>query len=113
MPRQSSAQRSLPWQTGEIIPSIVEQERFLSELWEGELRPFLLHFVSDLVKTLCILAALYVFWEAIALLRFRGYPDGLCQRLEKTHFAFMWIALCITSGNFVLKQAFAIWRKKP
>jgi hypothetical protein len=85
---------------------------FSSELWEEELRPWLLHFVPDLIKTLSILAALYIFWEAIALLRFRGYPDDLCQRLEKTHFAFMWVALCVTSGNFVAKQVVAIWRKK-
>jgi hypothetical protein len=87
-------------------------ETFLSELWEGELRPWFLHFLSDFIRTISILAALYVFWEAIALLRFRGYPDSLCQRLEKTHFAFMWIALCATSANFVLKQVFAIWGKK-
>jgi len=90
----------------------MESGSFLAELWEVELRPWLLHFASDLVKTLSILAALYVFWEAIALLRFRGYPDALCQRLEKTHFAFMWTALCVTSANFVLKQVVAIWRKK-
>lgn len=85
---------------------------FPSELWNRELRPWLLHFVSDLMKTLSILFALYVFWESIALLRFRGYPDALCQRLEKTHFAFMWVALCVTSANFVIKQALAIWKNK-
>jgi hypothetical protein len=92
---------------------MVGQKSFSSQLWEGELKAWFLHFVADLVKTLCILAALYIFWEAIALLRFRGYPDSLCQMLEKTHFAFMWTALCVTSGNFVAKQAIAIWRKKP
>jgi hypothetical protein len=93
--------------------SIMGDEYFPSELWERELRPWFLHFVSDLVKTLSILSALYLFWEAIALLRFRGYPPDLCQSLEKTHFAFMWVALCVTSANFVLKQVFALWRKKP
>ncbi len=90
----------------------MEDESFSSRVWEGDLKPWFLHFVSDFVKTLSILAALYVFWEAIALLRFRGYPDGLCQNLEKTHFAFMWVALCVTSANFVFKQVFAIWPKK-
>ncbi len=90
----------------------MEDQPFLSELWGRELRRWFLHVLSDFYKTLSILAALYVFWEAIALLGFRGYPDDLCQRLEKTHFAFMWVALCVTSANFVLKQVFAIWRKK-
>lgn len=91
----------------------MERNAFLSELWNEGLRHWLLHFLADLAKTLCILAALYIFWEAIALLRYRGYPEELCQKLDKTHFAFMWTALCVTSGNFVLKQIFAIWRKKP
>jgi len=90
----------------------MEQKSFLSKLWEGSLRDWLLHFVADLVKTLCILASLYIFWEAIALLRFRGYPDGLCKKLEYTDFAFMWAALCVTSGNFVLKLVVGTWRKK-
>lgn len=85
---------------------------FWSELWEQELRPWFLHLVADSTKTLSILAVLYVFWEAIALLRFRGYPDDLLARLERTHFAFMWTALTVTSANFVLKQVVAIWRKK-
>jgi hypothetical protein len=89
----------------------MEDESFPSELW-ADIRPWLRHFLTDLVKTLGILAALYLFWEAIALLRFRGYPDELCQSLEKTHFAFMWIALCVTSGNFVLKQVFELWPRK-
>ena len=93
--------------------AIMQDEPFLSEIWKTELRPWFLHFGSDLAKTLSILAALYLFWEAIALLRFRGYPPDLCQSLEKTHFAFMWVALCVTSANFVLKQVFALWRKKP
>ena len=85
---------------------------FLSQLWQGDLRPWFLHFLSDSIKTLSILAGLYVFWEAIALLRFRGYPDDLLANLEKMHFAFMWIALAVTSANFVLKQVVALWRKK-
>ena len=98
---------------GRIIPGIVEREAFLSEVWVEGLRPWFLHFLIDLVKTLSILAALYIFWEAIALLRFRGYPNNLCEYLEKMHFAFMWAALCVTSSNFLLKQVVAIWRKKP
>jgi len=85
---------------------------FLSTFWEDELSLWLIHFIADFVKTLCVIAALYVFWEAIAWLRFRGYPDDLCKQLEKTHFAFMWITLCVTGGNFVLKQVVALWRKK-
>jgi hypothetical protein len=101
---------NLPRRTG---PSedLMENESFLCELWDDQLRPFFLHFIPDFVKSLSILAGLYVFWEAIALLRFRGYPDDLCQSLEKTHFAFMWIALSVTSLNFVLKQVFALWKK--
>lgn len=101
----------------DVVPSskansIMGDDSFLSDLWERELRPWFLHFLSDFVKTLSILVALYVFWEAIALLRFRGYPNSLCQSLEKTHFAFMWAALVVTSVNFILKQAVAIWKKK-
>lgn len=85
---------------------------FWSELWHQDLRAWFKHFLSDLIKTLSVLAGLYLFWEAIAWFRFRGYPDELCQRLEKTHFAFTWMTLCVISGNFILKQTVALWKKK-
>jgi hypothetical protein len=83
---------------------------FKEELWQ-DLRPFLLGLLSDAIKTLSILAVLYLFWEAVALLRVSGYPDEFLQRLEKTHFSFMWVALFITSSNFILR-VMLIWRKK-
>jgi len=86
-----------------------EDESFWREVWTEDLRSFVKHFLSDFVKTLSILAALYLFWEVVAWLRFRGYPDDLCQKLEKTHFAFMWIALVVTGVNFVLRQVVGIW----
>ncbi len=85
---------------------------FWSELWDEDLRIWFKHFLSDFCKTISILAALYVFWEAIALLRFRGYPTDSLEKLEKTHFAFMWIALCLVSASFVLKQVVGYGRNK-
>jgi hypothetical protein len=90
----------------------MEDESLLFEIWQEGLRPWFLHLVIDLVKTLSILTVLYICWEAIALLRFRGYPDDLCKNLEKTHFVFMWTALSITSANFVLKQVVSLWKTK-
>ena len=87
------------------------EKPFAAELWE-DLRPFLLHFISDSIKTACILGALLAFWEGVNLLRIRGYPDEYLKGLESTHFVFMWCTLCVTGGNFVLKQVFALWRKK-
>lgn len=91
---------------------MADAKSFPTELWEEELRPWFLHLAGDLVKTLSILAALYIFWEAINLLRIRGYPDNLLAQLEKVHFSFMWIALVSTSANFVVKQGVGLWRKK-
>ncbi len=85
---------------------------FWSKLWKRDLEEWFGHFLSDLVKTLSTLAALYVFWEGIAWLRFRGYPDDLCQQLEKTHFAFTWASLCIIGASFILKQVVSLWKKK-
>jgi hypothetical protein len=90
----------------------LEREPFVTELWSGDLRRFFLHFVGDSVKTACILAGLYLFWELIALLRLSGYPTDLLDRLEKAHFVFMYLTLCVTGVNFLLKQTFEIWRKK-
>jgi hypothetical protein len=89
-----------------------EHKWFWQQLWNEDLRSFFMSFLSDFVKTLSILAALYLFWEVVAWLRFRGYPDDLCQKLEKTHFAFMWIALLSTGVNFVLRQVVVIWNNK-
>jgi len=89
-----------------------ENESFWQQLWKEDLRSFFKHFLSDFVKTVSILTALYLFWEIVAWLRFRGYPDDLCQNLEKTHFAFMWIALLSTGVNFVLRQVVVIWKNK-
>jgi len=87
-------------------------EWFFSELWVQELRPWFLHLLSDFVKTLSILGVLYVIWEVVNLLRIRGYPPDLLSNIEKTHFAFMWIALVSTSFNFVIKQVIVLWRKR-
>jgi len=90
----------------------MQNESFWRELWKEDLRSFFKHILSDFVKTLSILAILYLYWEIVAWLRFRGYPDDLCQKLEKTHFAFMWIALLTTGANFVAKQGVVLWKNK-
>jgi hypothetical protein len=63
------------------------------------------------VKTLSILLALYLFWEVLALLHLRGYPPNLLDVLEKTHFVFMFAALCVLGLNFVAKQVVGLWQK--
>ena len=88
-----------------------EQASFGEALWSDDLRPFFLHFVGDLVKTVSILLSLALFWEIVRFLRVKGYPDEYVGLLEKTHFAFMWIALLVLGGNFVTKVA-SLWRKK-
>jgi len=82
---------------------------FWSEMWEEWFRPFF----KDAIKTLSILAFLYVFWEVIDLMRLRGYPNVYLDALEKTHFAFMWASIVVTGGNFVIKQVIGLWPKKP
>jgi hypothetical protein len=89
----------------------MDDESFFPEMWHRDLRSWFQHFISDFVKTFAILAGLYLFWEVIAWLRYRGYPDNLCQQLEKAHFAFMFSALCITGSNFVIKQLFGLWKR--
>jgi hypothetical protein len=88
-----------------------QKKAFFVELWQDDLRHFFLHLLGDGAKTLSILMLLYLFWEVLSWLRYRGYPDDLLRNLEKTHFAFMWIALSTTSTNFVIKQGVVLWRK--
>jgi len=87
------------------------EKAFRLELWDAELRPWFLHVIPDAIKSVSILGVLLLFWEGVALLRFLGYPDDLLQRLEKTHFFFIWIALVAISINFVLKLVISTWRK--
>ena len=91
---------------------MAEKHFFFFELWSRDLREYSLHFASDLYKTICSLAGLLVFWEGIQFLKWRGYPAESLGILEKTHFAFMWASLVVTSGNFVLKQLVSLWPKK-
>ena len=81
---------------------------FWSELWEEWFRDFF----KDAIKTLSILAFLYLVWEGIALLRLGGYPAAYLDVFEKTHFAFMWAAMVVNCGNFVIKQMVGLWPKK-
>jgi hypothetical protein len=76
---------------------------FWVELWHRDLREFCLHFIGDVVKTLSILVSLEVFWEAIRLLKVRGYPEDFLRNLEKVHFAFMWMAIAVLGVAFVLQ----------
>lgn len=78
------------------------------EMWEEWFRPL----SKDCLKTFSILAVLYAFWEVIALMRFRGYSDVYLQALEKTHFVFMWLALTVIGGSFVIKLLVGTWQTK-
>jgi hypothetical protein len=80
---------------------------FWSEMWEEWFRPV----SKDALKTFSILAIMYLFWEAIVLLRLRGYPDAHLEAFEKTHFVLMWVLYVVTGGNFVLKQVVGLWSK--
>ena len=81
---------------------------YWAELWEDWFRPL----SKDILKTLSILAILFGFWEFIALMRLRGYPDVYLDKLDKTHFAFMWALLVVVSGSFVVKQFMGLWSNK-
>ncbi len=81
---------------------------FWSEMWEDWFRPL----SKDCLKTFSILAVLYVFWEVLTLMRFRGYPDVYLQPLEKAHFVFMWVSLVVIGGSFVIKLIISTWRNK-
>lgn len=92
----------------------MNEANFSTELWTGEggMRAWFIHLIADAVKTLSILAALYIFWEVISLLRFRHYPEIYLQALEKAHFAFMFCTLLVTGLNFVFKQVIVLWQNK-
>jgi hypothetical protein len=81
---------------------------FWTEMWEEWFRPL----SKDCLKTFSILAVLYAFWEGIALMRFRGYPEAYLQPLEKTHFVFMYASLLVLGGVFVIKLVIGTWRTK-
>ena len=85
---------------------------FFAEIWTGHggVRPFLIHFVSDLIKTVCLLAGLWLFWETISFLRFRHYPEEYLSILEKIHFVATVCILTVTSITFVVSQV-AAWFK--
>ena len=80
---------------------------YWSEMWEEWFRPL----SKDVLKTLSILAVLFVLWRVVALMRWAGYPDVYATTFEKTHFVFMWISLVILGGNFVAKQLFGLWTR--
>jgi len=84
------------------------QERFWSEIWQDWFRPL----AKDCLKTSSILAVLYLFWEILTWMRFRGYPDEYLQPLEKTHFVFMYCALLVIGSSFVLKLVVSTWSNK-
>jgi hypothetical protein len=81
---------------------------FWAEMWKEWFRPFF----KDVLKTFSILAVMYVFWEAILLMRLRSYPEIYLQAFEKTHFVFMWVLYVVTGGNFVIKQIVGLWPKR-
>jgi hypothetical protein len=85
---------------------------FGTRLWKEELEDFLVHIAGDFVKTFCVLAVLSLFWAAVRLLKALGYPDNLLDALEKTHFAFMYMALLVLGVSFVAKLAFSLKGKK-
>jgi hypothetical protein len=81
---------------------------YWSEMWEEWFRPL----SKDCLRTFSVLAVLYVFWEVISLMRYRGYPDTYIQPLEKTHFAFMYASLLVIGASFVFKLAATQWRSR-
>lgn len=81
---------------------------FWSNLWNAWFRQL----SADCIKTASILGVLYLYWEALVWLRFRGYPAEHIERLESVHFNFMWAALVVLGANFVIKLAISLWREK-
>jgi hypothetical protein len=92
--------------SSEMVPAMADG--YWSEIWEEWFRPL----SKDALKTLSILAIMYVFWETIVLMRLRGYPEAYLQPFEKTHFVFMWVLYVVTGGNFILKQLVGLWPKR-
>lgn len=79
-------------------------------IWQPGLREFLQHFLVDIVKTLSILAWLAIFWGAIRLLTFLGYPQDNLQKLDLVHFVFTWLVLVVISIDFVVKLVVSLWK---
>lgn len=88
----------------------MDDEHFLRQIWSGHgsVKFFLVHFISDLIKSFCLLAGLWLFWESISFLRFRHYPDDYLRLLEKLHFAATFCILTVTSIAFLVSQV-ASW----
>jgi hypothetical protein len=81
---------------------------FWPEIWEEWFRDL----AKDCLKSFSILAVLYGFWEALSLMRFRGYPEEDIQALDKAHFAFLYAAFLVLGITFVLRLVTSQWPKK-
>jgi hypothetical protein len=103
----------LPWLVSGAA-TFMEEMNMSQEVWrgEGDLRRFLIHFIADIGKTVCLLGGLIIFWEIIVLFRFLHYPDANLDALEKVHFAGTYCTLVVTGISFVLKQMVGLWEKK-
>jgi hypothetical protein len=89
------------------------KKKFVAQIWSGHggVEPFLVHLISDAIKCVSLLACLWIFWEIVAFLRFRHYPEPYLDALEKVHFVGTFCVLLVTSLTFVASQLVALWQK--
>jgi hypothetical protein len=78
----------------------------------GTLKMWFHHLYTDTCMTLSVLAVLWIFWEAISLMRFRHYPEDKLSSLEELHFRIMYCALVVLGCNFLIKLVVGLWPKK-
>jgi hypothetical protein len=89
------------------------KKSFIQKIWSGDgaVEDYLVHLVSDGIKTLSLLAVLWIVWEFISLMRFRHFPEPYLDALEKVHFAGTVSVLTVTSFALVLSQVIELWKK--